>query len=47
MDLSGKAIEQYVLKENSFQLGATISGNQKPSSIVLDGFTLTTDLVFG
>lgn len=45
-DPSEKTIEQFVLKENSFQLHASINGNQNLSSVVLDKFTLAADDVF-
>ena len=47
VDPSQKIIEQFAIKENSFKLHATISKTQKLSAVVLDGFTLTADQVFG
>ncbi|MFO7845692.1 MAG: Uma2 family endonuclease [Balneolaceae bacterium] len=47
VDPSEKAIEQNVLKENTFQLMATISGNQTLNSLVIEKFTFTADDVFG
>lgn len=46
VDPSGKAIEQYVLKENSFQLEATISGNQILTAEIIEKLTFTADDVF-
>ncbi|WP_340105172.1 Uma2 family endonuclease [Rhodohalobacter sp. 8-1] len=47
VDPSEKTIEQFVLKENSFHLRATISGNQNFSSVVLEKLTLAADDIFG
>ncbi|REL38404.1 Uma2 family endonuclease [Rhodohalobacter sp. SW132] len=47
VDSQAKTIEQLVLKKNSFQLLATVSGTQKLSSVVLEKLTLTADDVFG
>ena len=47
VDPSEKAIEQYVLKEKTFQQQTTVSDSQKLSSVVLDGCELTVTDVFG
>lgn len=47
VDPSEKTIEQHILKENSFQIKATIRGNQSLTSMVIEKFTLTADDVFG
>jgi Uma2 family endonuclease len=46
VDPSEKTIEQFVLKENSFQRQASISGNQNLSSVVLDQITVSANDVF-
>jgi len=47
VDPQGKAIDQFLLKENSFQLQTTVSGTQKLSSVVLEKLVLTADDIFG
>lgn len=42
-----KSIEQFLLKEKTFQQQATVSGTQKLSAVVLENLTLTADDVFG
>ena len=46
IDPSEKIIEQFVLKESSFQLQTTVSGTQKLPSVMLDEFTLAAEQVF-
>ena len=46
VDPQGKTIDQFLLKENSFQLKATISGTQKLSSEVLENLSLAAEDIF-
>ena len=47
VDPEQKVIEQFVIKENSYQLQTTVTGTQKLSSFVLEGLTISTKQVFG